>query len=169
MEQTRLASGTAGAETESVISREDTLDGQLKTVMGVRVLGTVRGGIESQRTVRIESGAHVEADITAAEVVIAGTYSGTLTCRDRLEIMSTGRVTGKIHTAKMQLHEGGFFDGELQMSQPLKDAPRSSDSDNLRLRRPRYTEPDAETTPSAEPATEVGTGGEAPASNTANS
>jgi cytoskeletal protein CcmA (bactofilin family) len=164
MEQTRVTPATPGAEAESVISREDTLDGQLKTVTGVRVLGTVRGGIESQRTVRIESGAHVEADITAAEVVIAGTYSGTLTCRDRLEITSTGRVTGKIHTAKMQLHEGGFFDGELQMSQTPKETPRPSDSDSVRLRRPRYTEPAAEATPSAEQATEVGTSGEAPAS-----
>ena len=142
MEQTRAATG---ADSESVISREDTLDGELKTVTGVRVLGTVRGGIESQRTVRIESGAHVEADITAAEVVIAGTYSGTLTCRDRLEITATGHVTGKIFTAKLHLHEGGFFDGELQMTQRSGDTAAKSDADSLRLRRPRYSETPAET------------------------
>src|SRR5687768_16497612 len=68
---------------ESLIAQEDTFEGQLKTANGVRVLGTVRGSIESQRSVRVEEGAHVEADITAEEVVIAGTYSGALTCRNR--------------------------------------------------------------------------------------
>jgi len=107
---------TSGPDAESMIAQEDTFEGQIKTITGVRVMGTVRGTIESQRSVRIEAGAQVEADISAEEVVIAGTYSGTLTCRNRVEITSTAHVSGKIETAKLHLHEGGFFDGELPCS-----------------------------------------------------
>lgn len=133
------AQPTAGSGMESLIAAEDTFEGTLKTATGVRVLGTVRGGIESQRSVRVESGANVEADITADEVVIAGTYTGNLTCRNRVEITETGRVSGKLDTAKLFLHEGGFFDGELRMQRP-EEAPRPADPDANRGRRSRYVD-----------------------------
>lgn len=125
---------------ESLVARDDTFEGQLRTTRGVRVLGTVRGGIESSQYVHIDENAHVEADITAEEVVIAGEYSGKLTCRQRVEIRATGRVTGQIDTQKLLLHEGGYFDGELHMQKPSAGAAptnRTETEDN-RPRRTRY-------------------------------
>lgn len=140
-----LASQPAsGPDAESIIAREDTFEGQIKTTTGVRVMGTVRGTIESQRSVRIEEGAQVEADISAEEVVIAGTYSGTLTCRNRIEITSSARVSGKIETAKLHLHEGGFFDGELRM-QRAEETTRAVEPEEVRPRRSRYVDLNAET------------------------
>src|SRR5688572_6268714 len=72
----------AASGNESLIAQEDIFEGTLRTANGVRVLGTVNGTIESQRYVRVEEGAHVEADITAQEVVIAGIYRGNLTCHN---------------------------------------------------------------------------------------
>ena len=115
------SSSTANAD-ESLIAREDTFEGQLNTTRGVRIMGTVRGGIESQQYVHIEENARVEADITAEEVVIAGEYSGKLNCRQRVEIRATGRVSGQIETQKLLLHEGGYFDGELHMQKPTAAA-----------------------------------------------
>lgn len=125
---------------ESLVARDDTFEGQLRTTRGVRVLGTVRGGIESSQYVHIDENAHVEADITAEEVVIAGEYSGKLTCRQRVEIRSTGRVTGQIDTQKLLLHEGGYFDGELHMQKPAAGAaPTSSRTETTEDNRPRRT------------------------------
>lgn len=130
---------------ESLVARDDTFEGQLRTTRGVRVLGTVRGGIESSQYVHIDENAHVEADITAEEVVIAGEYSGKLTCRQRVEIRATGRVTGQIDTQKLLLHEGGYFDGELHMQKPSGAAaatPTSSrtETEDNRPRRTRYVD-----------------------------
>src|SRR3712207_6336309 len=61
---------------ETVIAPDDTFEGQLRTSKGVRILGTVRGSIESATYVHIEANALVEADINASEVVIGGDYSG---------------------------------------------------------------------------------------------
>jgi cytoskeletal protein CcmA (bactofilin family) len=141
---------TAGPDAESILAKEDTFEGQIKTTTGVRVMGTVRGTIESQRSVRIEEGAQVEADISAEEVVIAGTYSGTLTCRNRVEITSSARVSGKIETAKLHLHEGGYFDGELRMQRP--DEVRPAETEEVRPRRSRYVDLSAETPRATEPA-----------------
>ncbi|HEX6292706.1 MAG TPA: polymer-forming cytoskeletal protein [Herpetosiphonaceae bacterium] len=134
---------------ESLVAREDTFEGQLRTTRGVRVLGTVRGGIESSQYVHIEENAHVEADITAEEVVIAGEYSGKLTCRQRVEIRSTGRVTGHLDTQKLLLHEGGYFDGELHMQKPADiagAAPARTETEDNRPRRTRYVDLSSDTT-----------------------
>jgi cytoskeletal protein CcmA (bactofilin family) len=128
---------------ESLVAREDTFEGQLRTTRGVRVLGTVRGGIESSQYVHIDENAHVEADITAEEVVIAGEYSGTLTCRQRVEIRSTGRVTGHIDTQKLLLHEG-----ELHMQKPsaATSGPASAtETEESRPRRTRYIDISSDT------------------------
>lgn len=132
---------------ESLVARDDTFEGQLRTTRGVRVLGTVRGGIESSQYVHIDENAHVEADITAEEVVIAGEYSGKLTCRQRVEIRSTGRVTGQIDTQKLLLHEGGYFDGELHMQKPSSTgAPTSrTETEDNRPRRTRYVDISSDT------------------------
>ncbi|GAC1540674.1 MAG: hypothetical protein NVS4B8_00610 [Herpetosiphon sp.] len=114
---------TGGDSSEvSVIARGDTFEGTLRTSRGVRIMGTVRGTIESEQYVRIEENAHVESDVTAAEVVIGGVYAGNLVGRERVEIASTGQVSGRLETAKLMLHEGGYFDGELHMSKPAPGA-----------------------------------------------
>lgn len=143
----------AGRNTdESLIAREDTFEGQLNTTRGVRIMGTVRGGIESQQYVHIEENAHVEADITAEEVVIAGEYSGKLTCRQRVEIRATGRVSGQIDTQKLLLHEGGYFDGELHMQKPQATpaaTPATTGSED-RPRRSRYVDLSSDSTTTRE-------------------
>jgi cytoskeletal protein CcmA (bactofilin family) len=132
-------------EDESLIAREDTFEGQLRTTRGVRILGTVRGGIESSQYVHIEENAHVEADITAEEVVIAGEYSGKLNCRQRVEIRATGRVSGQIETQKLLLHEGGFFDGELHMQKPSPAETPAAKTEEERPRRTRYVDLSSDT------------------------
>jgi cytoskeletal protein CcmA (bactofilin family) len=132
---------------ESLVAPEDTFEGQLRTTRGVRVMGTVRGGIDSSQYVYIAENAHVEADITAEEVVIAGEYSGKLTCRQRVEIRATGRVTGQIDTQKLLLHEGGYFDGELHMQKPTSSSvsPIRTETEENRPRRTRYVDISSDT------------------------
>lgn len=127
---------------ETIIAREDTFEGQLRTSKGVRIMGTVRGAIESATYVLIEPNALVEADISATEVVIAGDYSGNLNCRQRVEIQPTGRVRGRLDTVKLHLHEGGYFDGELHMQKPaeMNDRTRTYNTADNRVRRGRFAE-----------------------------
>lgn len=144
---------------ESLVAREDTFEGQLRTARGVRVMGTVRGGIESEQYVHVEENAKVEADITAEEVVIAGEYVGKLTCRQRVEIRATGRVSGTIDTVKLLLHEGGYFDGELHMQKTPPAAatpPAKPESEESRPRRTRYVDIGSNSELSSSSSREVG-------------
>jgi cytoskeletal protein CcmA (bactofilin family) len=103
---------------ESVIGRDDHFEGTLRTQRSVRILGQLQGHIEAAKSVYVEEGAKVDADLTADEAIIAGLYSGKLVCRQRLEIRSTGVTKGEIETVRLMLHEGGFIDGELHMQRP---------------------------------------------------
>jgi cytoskeletal protein CcmA (bactofilin family) len=108
----------AGHADESVIGRDDKFEGTLRTQRSVRILGHLQGHIEAAKSVYVEEGATVDADLTADEAIIAGQYSGKLVCRQRLEIRSTGVTKGEIETVRLMLHEGGFIDGGLHMQRP---------------------------------------------------
>lgn len=117
---------------ESVIGRDDKFEGTLRTQRSVRILGQLQGHIEAAKSVYVEEGAKVDADLTADEAIISGLYSGKLVCRQRLEIRSTGVTKGEIETVRLMLHEGGFIDGELHMQRPERAPAAARDSGSIR-------------------------------------
>jgi len=110
----------------SLVASGDVFEGKLTTTNGVRVLGTVHGTVESKSNIQVEADANVDADITAENVTIAGTYKGKLNCSGRLEITATGRASGELETGRILLHEGGYFEGTLHMKPEAPAAPAPS-------------------------------------------
>lgn len=106
---------------ESVIGPDDFFDGRYRSERGVRIQGNARGSIESRQYIFVEAGAVVEAELSAEDITVSGSISGTVTCRRRLEIMAMGKVHGQIQSALLVVHEGGLLDGELHMREA--DAP----------------------------------------------
>jgi cytoskeletal protein CcmA (bactofilin family) len=104
---------------DSVIARDDHFEGTFTSRGTVVVMGSVKGRIEAIR-VRIEDGARVDADVIVDEAIVAGEFSGNLTCRDRLEARASGRINGRVETHKLMLHEGASVEGEMHM---LTDKP----------------------------------------------
>ena len=109
---------------DSVIARDDHFEGTFTSRGTVVVMGSVKGRIEAVR-VRIEAGARVEADVIVDEAIVAGEFSGNLTCRERLEAHASGRINGHVETYKLMLHEGASVEGEMHM---LSEAPRDAAS-----------------------------------------
>lgn len=125
-------SPAAPAENVSVIAAGDVFEGKLTTTNGVRVQGTVRGTIESKSNIQVDANASVEADITAENVTIAGSYKGSLNCNGRLEITASGHASGELETGRILLHEGGFFEGTLHMK--AEPAAATTQTDPARRR-----------------------------------
>jgi cytoskeletal protein CcmA (bactofilin family) len=107
---------------ESVIGPDDFFDGRYRSERGVRIQGNARGSIESRQYIFVEAGAEVEADLSAEDITVAGSFNGKIECRRRLEITKTGRVQGHVTTALLIVEEGGLIDGELHMQ---GDVPQS--------------------------------------------
>ena len=117
----------------SVVAPGDTFEGKLITTNGVRVHGTVRGTIESKSNIQVDADALVEADISAENVTIAGTYKGHLNCNGRLEITASGHASGDLETGRILLHGGGYFEGTLHMK-PDQAATATGSSEGARRR-----------------------------------
>jgi cytoskeletal protein CcmA (bactofilin family) len=104
---------------ESVIGPDDFFDGRYRSERGVRIQGNARGSIESRQYIFVESGADVEADLSAEDITVAGSFNGKIECRRKLEVTGSGKVQGQVTTVLLVVHEGGLVDGELHMQ---KDA-----------------------------------------------
>lgn len=112
---------------DSVIARDDHFEGTFTSRGTVRVEGSVDGRIEATR-VRIQEGAKVEADVIVDEAIVAGEFTGNLTCRQRLEARPSGQISGRVETFKLMLHEGASVEGEMHM---LAD-PATASSETIR-------------------------------------
>jgi cytoskeletal protein CcmA (bactofilin family) len=140
---------------DSVIAKDDHLEGTFTSRGTVVVMGSVKGRIEAVQ-VRIEDGAHVDADVIVDEAIIAGEFTGNLTCRERLEARASGRISGRVETFKLMLHEGASVEGEMHM---LTGSPKDA-SETIRGTAPLR----GEATP---PAGEARAGMPAPSGSTA--
>ncbi len=101
---------------ESIIDRSSMFDGTLRTSRNLRIEGQARGELYCDGTIYIEEGAQVDAKIVAANVTVSGSLTGQVTCHSRLQIMPTGRVSGRVATASLIIQEGAIYEGELRMS-----------------------------------------------------
>ena len=116
---------------QTLVAREDRVDGTIRATKTIRVLGSVKGKLEAPNVI-IEEGAKVTADINADEVVVAGEYSGNMVCRQRLEVRPSGCLSGRIETLKLMLHEGAQMDGEMHMIKPAVDDGSTRTSPSVR-------------------------------------
>lgn len=116
---------------QTLVAREDRVDGTIRATKTIRVLGTVKGKLEAPSVI-IEEGAKVTADVTADDVIVSGEYSGNMVCRQRLEVRPSGRLSGRLETLKLMLHEGAQVDGEIHMIKPPVDEGNARVSPSVR-------------------------------------
>jgi cytoskeletal protein CcmA (bactofilin family) len=64
----------------------------------------------------IAEGGHWVGNISAACVLIAGTVDGDVTAKDKMEIISTARIKGKITSAVLAIAEGAIHEGVVAMA-----------------------------------------------------
>lgn len=64
---------------------------------------------------------HVKADVTAREVIVRGRIDGKVSGRDRVQLWSTGQVTGEVQTARLAIEDGAMLRGKVEAGkQPVK-------------------------------------------------
>jgi cytoskeletal protein CcmA (bactofilin family) len=64
----------------------------------------------------------VKADVHAREVIVRGKIEGKVTGRDKVQIWSTGQITGEVQTERLSIEEGAFLKGKVEAG---KQPPRA--------------------------------------------
>jgi len=99
---------------ESRIGKGTKISGKISFKATAKIEGEADGEITADEIV-VAPGAVVTARITAARISIAGTVSGEIVARERVELQPTARVRCTISTPSLVLAEGARFDGDCKM------------------------------------------------------
>jgi cytoskeletal protein CcmA (bactofilin family) len=100
---------------ETVVGKESSIQGTIRSEHSIRIQGAAQGEIESKHAVYVEEGATVNAKVTASEITVSGSVDGQIFSTGRVEIKPTGHVTGEINAASLVMQEGAYFDGQMKM------------------------------------------------------
>ncbi|MCC7353396.1 MAG: polymer-forming cytoskeletal protein [Anaerolineae bacterium] len=108
---------------EVILGPRATLAGDIRCDGSVRLDGTMEGGsIETLGNVLISESAKIMADIRARTVSVAGAFKGSIEAQ-RVELLASGRIWGKVRVASFLLDEGAFLQGELEMMGEVPEEP----------------------------------------------
>ena len=105
-------------EVNTTFGRETEFDGELEFESSLRILGKFKGSIKTEGFLIIGEGSEVEADIKAGSLIIGGIVRGNVEVKNKLEILSTGKIFGDVKTSKLKIADGVVFEGKCQMIEP---------------------------------------------------
>lgn len=57
---------------------------------------------------------NVKADLNAREIIVRGKVEGKVIARDRLQIGSTGQITGEVQTDRLTIEDGATLRGKVE-------------------------------------------------------
>ncbi|UCH93206.1 MAG: polymer-forming cytoskeletal protein [Candidatus Aminicenantes bacterium] len=116
------------------IDKDTEIKGDIKFKDSFRIDGKFKGKILSGGSLIVGETGDLEADVEAESISINGRVKGSLNAKDRIEIFSLGRVTGKIVAPKLIIEEGAFFQGSCQMELKALEGNKSESEDQIESR-----------------------------------
>ena len=106
----------ASAGTACVIGTKTVIKGEITGDEDVIVEGTIEGQIRIGRDLRVGPGGVVKASVQAQSIVVSGELQGDCQATQRVEIQTTGKLTGNIRAPRVVIAEGATFRGNSDMS-----------------------------------------------------
>jgi len=99
----------------TIISEGCLIDGNIQATAFVRIDGQVTGNITVEQGLILGEKGMIKGLITTKQMVVHGQVDGNIQA-EILEIRSTGRITGDIKTASIQIEAGAIYNGNLSMA-----------------------------------------------------
>lgn len=100
----------------SVLDAHLSIHGDIETEGTIRVDGQLDGSIRRADIVVVGTGATVNGDISAREVIVGGTVHGNITATTRIELQPSAVVSGDIDAGAIMIHEGCVVQGRLTVT-----------------------------------------------------
>jgi len=88
---------------DTVMASDITFNGSIKFAQPFMIKGKVNGTIEATSDLYIDSGAEVNADISANRVLVKGKVKGNITGKKMIFVTASGSVEGDLTTAQVVL------------------------------------------------------------------
>jgi cytoskeletal protein CcmA (bactofilin family) len=96
-----------------IVGRDISLNGEISSCDRLMVEGSVEASISDCREIEIAQTGHFKGTAEIDNADIAGHFEGSLTVRDRLLVRATGRVSGEVRYARLEVQSGGRIAGSI--------------------------------------------------------
>src|SRR5262245_23744070 len=103
----------SSSQQEGMLSSGLAFKGEVSGEGDLFIGGTFEGGINVSGTVRVAEEAEVEANISAAMIVIAGTVRGNVSASTHVEMLASGTLTGTVRGGSLVAAEGASLRGDV--------------------------------------------------------
>jgi cytoskeletal protein CcmA (bactofilin family) len=109
------APAASSARSGASISQGIRIKGEVTGSEDLYVDGQVEGKLNlSNGTLTIGPNGVVKADIDAREVMVSGRVDGNVTGREKVQLWSTGQVSGEVRTERLAIEEGAMLRGKVE-------------------------------------------------------
>lgn len=103
---------------EAIIGESITIDGELKGSEDLTIQGNVEGSVNlNDHAVTVGPDGKVEADIVARVITVEGHVVGDLDADDQIVLEGTARVEGDLSAPRVNLEDGSYFRGAVDMGE----------------------------------------------------
>lgn len=113
-------------DVETIVGPSVKVEGDFASKGNVVIEGMVMGSVKTDKNLRVEEGAHINADVRAQNVRVAGEIRGNVMVEGLLELTESARVYGDIRTNTLVVAAGATLHGNCIMEEEEKTATKKS-------------------------------------------
>lgn len=107
----------SGERIDTLIGAGTVILGDVRFTGGLHVDGNIRGDVDapadSNATLSVSDGGHIEGSVNVPNVVLNGTVNGDIVGCERVELGATARVSGNVVYGLIQMAVGAQISGKL--------------------------------------------------------
>ena len=111
---------------ESLIASDLTIEGKIEGAGSVRIAGKFKGDVNVQGDLTIEAGAKLSGSVVANQVVIAGELEGNIEGATRVDLQTSGVITGDVKAGSMTVAAGARMRGQAVFGWKDDALPKSN-------------------------------------------
>jgi len=126
----------------STLGERVQINGTIVSDEDLTILGVVEGTIHARATLKVAKEAKVKATVHGRSVHVEGTLQGDVVASDTILLGPTAAMQGNIRTPSLQIREGAFFKGGVEMASA---APKATESKASEPERAQASKPAAKT------------------------
>ncbi len=103
------------------ISQGIRIKGEVTGTEDLFVDGFVEGklNLTANSCLTVGPNGNVKADLNAREIIVRGKVEGRVTARDKLQIGSTGQITGEVQTDRLAIEDGAMLRGKVEAGKQI--------------------------------------------------
>lgn len=102
------------SSTPTLISKGCNIEGRIESDAFVRIDGNIKGDVFIGEGLIVGENSFIEGNVHTREIVIYGTITGTVKA-ESIDIKSTGKILGELHTKSLQVEKGAIYIGKVIM------------------------------------------------------